>query len=76
MHEGQQQFLEFFLDAVEDGKQDRAKQLLFGAFGQMQAGTLDHKAFDNLKTQLLAIVKPDKQVEVQAAMAKFASTLK
>jgi hypothetical protein len=76
MHEGQQQFLQFFLDAVEDGQQEQAKQLLFGAFGQMQAGTFDYAAFDRLKDQLLAIVKPDKQAQVQAAMAKFASTLK
>ena len=75
MHAGQQQFLQFFLDAVQDGQQDQAKQLLFGAFGQMQAGTFDHAAFDQLKDQLLAIVKPDKQAQVQAAMAKFASTL-
>lgn len=76
MHEGQEQFLQFFLDAVQEGQQDQAKHLLFGAFGQMQSGTFDHAAFDELKDQLLAIVKPDKQAQVQVAMAKFVSTLK
>ncbi len=74
MNEGQNKFLSFITDRVQEGKLDEAKKLLGDAFQQQQAGQFDASKLASMTPQLLSLIKPESLDEVKEVCANFAQS--
>lgn len=75
MHQGQEKFLGFILERVQEGKVDEAKSLLTESFKKQSEGTFSHEYIIEFIPKMIALLKPEKVEEVKAIMQQFAQNL-
>lgn len=72
MDKGQEQFLEYILERVQEDKVEEAKELFLGTFKKLTEGTLTQEEIMMLIPIAMGLLKPDKVEEVLAIMNEFA----
>lgn len=72
MDQGQEQFLGYILERVKDDKVDEAKVLLAENFKKLAEGNFTQDDIAQVIPKMIALLKPDKIVEVQTVMMQFA----
>ncbi|MDB1922118.1 hypothetical protein PMY56_10245 [Clostridium tertium] len=75
MNQGQEKFLGFILERVQEGKVDEAKSLLAESFKKQSEGTFSHEYIIEFIPKMIALLKPEKVEEVKAIMQQFAQNL-
>lgn len=76
MNQGQEQFLGFILERVQEDKIEEAKALLAESFKKQSEGTFTHEYISEFIPKMIALLKPEKVEEVQAIMVQFSKNLK
>lgn len=76
MDQGQEQLIGFILERVKDDKVDEAKVLLSENFKKLAEGNFTQDDIAQVIPKMIALLKPDKIVEVQTAvMMQFAEVM-
>ena len=65
MHQGQENFLGFILERVQEGKVDEAKSLLAESFKKQSEGTFSHEYIIEFIPKMIALLKPEKVEEAK-----------
>ena len=73
MNPGQEKFLNFILERVQEDKVGEAKVLLQDNFEKQAAGTFSAADIAAFAPKILSLLKADKIEEVKAIMTQFAS---
>lgn len=76
MDHGQEQFYNFILERVQEGKQDDAKALLSESFAKQADGSFNAEYMENFIPRMMAILKPECMEEVQNIMQGFSQNMK
>jgi hypothetical protein len=71
MNQGQQQFLSYILERVQEDKVEEAKLLLADNFKKQSEGNFTYDDITQFVPKMVALLKPDKVEEVQAVMKQF-----
>ncbi|BAQ36380.1 hypothetical protein CBB2_3377 [Clostridium botulinum] len=72
MSQGQEKFLGFILERVEEDKVEEAKALLADNFKKQAEGNFTHDNITQFIPKMAMLLKPDKIEEVQTVMKQFA----
>ncbi|APH18715.1 hypothetical protein JQ038_17070 [Clostridium botulinum] len=72
MNQGQEKFLGFILERVEEDKVEEAKALLADNFKKQVEGNFTHDDITEFIPKMAMLLKPDKIEEVQTVMKQFA----
>ncbi|PIH04126.1 hypothetical protein [Clostridium combesii] len=72
MNQGQEKFLGFILERVEEDKVEEAKALLADNFRKQIEGNFTHDDITQFIPKMAMLLKPDKIEEVQTVMKQFA----
>ncbi|NFS06539.1 hypothetical protein FDE99_01940 [Clostridium botulinum] len=72
MKQGQEKFLGFILERVEEDKVEEAKALLADNFKKQVEGNFTHDDITEFIPKMAMLLKPDKIEEVQTVMKQFA----
>lgn len=72
MNQGQEKFLDFILERVEEDKVEEAKALLADNFKKQAEGKFTHDDIAQFIPKMAMLLKPDKIEEVQIVMKQFA----
>ena len=75
MNQGQEKFLGFILERVQEDKVDEAKALLAESFNKQAEGTFSHEYIMEFIPKMIALLKADKVEEVKAIMEQFAKNI-
>jgi len=76
MDQGQEQLIGFILERVKDDKVDEAKVLLSENFKKLAEGNFTQDDIAQVIPKMIALLRPDKIVEVQTAvMMQFAEVM-
>lgn len=75
MNQGQEKFLGFILERVQEDKVDEAKALLDESFKKQSDGTFSHEYIMEFIPKMIALLKADKVEEVKAIMEQFAKNI-
>ncbi len=73
MNPGQEHFLSFIIDRVQDGKQEDAKALLNESFAKQAEGSFDAAYLQDFAPRMMALLRPECVGEVQTVMDSFGS---
>lgn len=73
MNPGQEQFLNFILERIQDGKQEEARTLLVESFDKKASGAFNGEYMKGFGMRMLAMLKPEHVQEVQAIMTQYGS---
>lgn len=76
MNQGQEKFLNFILERVQDGKQDEAKALLAESFSKQADGTFNAEYMESFIPKMIAILKPESIEEIKGIMTQFGGNLR
>ena len=76
MDHGQEQFYNFILERVQEGKQDDAKALLSESFAKQADCSFNAEQMENFIPRMMAILKPECMEEVQNIMQGFSQNMK
>lgn len=75
MNQGQEKFLGFILERVQEDKVDEAKALLAESFKKQSEGTFSHEYIMEFIPKMIALLKADKVEEVKSIMEQFAKNI-
>jgi hypothetical protein len=75
MDQGQELFLSYILERVQEDKVEEAKQLLALGFQKLAEGNFTQEDIVELIPKMISILKPDKIEEVQEVVKQFAGNL-
>lgn len=75
MNPGQKMFYEFFMERVQEGKEEEAKALLLKNFELQEKGGFTKEYLTTIMPQYFELVKPEAVGELKDAMAHFGSRL-
>ena len=70
--QGQEMFLNFILQRVQEGKEDEAKEILLVNFKKQDEGTFSQEDIQEYIPKMISLLKPDKLEEVYAVVKQFA----
>ncbi|ATP40147.1 hypothetical protein CSE16_08845 [Solibacillus sp. R5-41] len=73
--QGQEMFLNFILQRVQEGKEDEAKEILAENFKKQDEGTFTKADIEQFIPKMINILKPEKIEEVQAVAKQFSKTV-
>lgn len=76
MNAGQEKFLNFIMERVQEAHKTAAKELLLDNFQSQAAGTYTREQMAKTQETLTLFLKPEAVGEVTAVMANFASQMK
>lgn len=76
MDNKQEQFFNFILKRVQDGKEDEAKKLVQANFEKQSAGTFTHADIGEFIPKITMLIKPNHVDEVKNVLHEFAATFK
>ena len=76
MNEGQQKFLSFILERVQEDKIEEAMGLLVENFKKQTEGTFTKEDIKEFVPKIMFLLKQDKIEEVQAVMKQFAANFR
>ncbi|WP_160720510.1 hypothetical protein [Bacillus sp. USDA818B3_A] len=69
--QGQEMFLNFILQRVQEGKEDEAKSILTENFKKQTEGTFSQQDIQEFIPKMISLLKPEKLDEVQAVVKQF-----
>ncbi|PFJ16897.1 hypothetical protein COD67_05225 [Bacillus cereus] len=69
--QGQEMFLNFILQRVQEGKEDEAKEILTENFKKQDEGSFSQKDIQEFIPKMISLLKPEKLEEVQAVVKQF-----
>lgn len=69
--QGQEKFLNYILQRVQEGKEDEAKEILLENFKKQDEGTFSQEDIGEFIPKMISLLKPDKIEEVQSVVKKF-----
>lgn len=72
MNQGQEKFLNFILERVQDDKVEEAKVLLVDNFRKQAEGTFAKEDISQFAFKIVSLLKPENVEEVQSVMKQFA----
>ena len=72
MDPGQEMFLNFILERVQEGKEEEAKELLSYYFKKLTEGNFTQDDIKEALPKFLNLLKPEKIQEVQEILQQFA----
>lgn len=75
MNQGQEKFLGFILDRVQENKVDEAKALLAESFNKQSEGSFSHEYIMQFIPKMISLLKPEKIEEVKSIMEQFAKNI-
>ncbi|MEG0133354.1 MAG: hypothetical protein RR891_08010 [Clostridium sp.] len=68
MNQGQERFLNFIMQNVEEKDQDNAKKLLAESFSKQDSGTFNQEYMMTFIPRMLALIKPENIEQVKNIM--------
>ncbi|MEN0587304.1 hypothetical protein [Kurthia gibsonii] len=71
--QGQEKFLQFILERVQEGKEEEARAILLENFKKQDEGTFSQQDIQEFVPKMLLLLKPEKLQEVQLIVQQFAS---
>lgn len=71
--QGQEKFLNFILQRVQEGKEAEAREILVENFKKQAEGTFTKEDVEQFIPKMMTILKPEKIEEVQAVAKQFAN---
>ena len=74
MNNKQEQFLNYILKRVQDGKVDEAQALINENFKKQEAGTFNHADIGEFIPKITMLIKPNHVDEVHNVIQEFAAT--
>ena len=74
MNNKQEQFLNYILKRVQDGKVDEAQALINENFKKQEAGTFTHADIGEFIPKITMLIKPNHVDEVHNVIQEFAAT--
>lgn len=75
MNQGQEQFLSFILERVQEDKIEEAKALLSENFRKQAEGTFTKEDVSQFAQKIILLLKPENIDEVQSIMKEFAQNM-
>jgi uncharacterized protein HemY len=72
--QGQEMFLNFILQRVQEGKEDEAKEILLENLKKQDEGTFSQEDIKEFIPKMISLLKPDKLEEVQAVVKQFSGS--
>lgn len=69
--QGQEMFLNFILQRVQEGKENEAKEILVQNFKKQDEGTFSQDDIQEFIPKMIALLKPEKLDEVKAVVKQF-----
>lgn len=69
--QGQEMFLNFILQRVQEGKEDEAREILAENFKKQDEGTFTKEDIEQFIPKMMNIIKPEKIKEIQAVAKQF-----
>ncbi|MGG1677985.1 hypothetical protein ACIFOT_19830 [Neobacillus sp. NRS-1170] len=69
--QGQEMFLNFILQRVQEGKEEEAKEILTENFRKQNEGTFSQDDIQQFIPKMISLLKPEKLDEVQAVVKQF-----
>lgn len=69
--QGQEMFLNFILQRVQEGKENEAKEILTENFRKQNEGTFSQEDIQEFIPKMISLLKPEKLEEVQAVVKQF-----
>ncbi|PGS53922.1 hypothetical protein [Bacillus sp. AFS041924] len=70
--QGQEMFLNFILERVQEGKEDEAREILLENFRKQDEGTFSLEEVQQFVPKMITLLKPEKLEEVKAVVMQFA----
>lgn len=74
--QGQEKFLNYILERVQEGREEEAKKLLMENFRKQEEGTFSLNEIQEFIPKMIHLLKPDKLEEVQAVVRNFSGNFK
>ena len=68
MNQGQEKFLNFIMQNVEEENQDKAKELLMESYNKQDDGTFNQEYIMTFIPRMLALIKPENIEQVKSIM--------
>ena len=72
--QGQEMFLNFILQRVQEGKENEAKEILIENFKKQQEGTFTQDDIQQFIPKMISLIKPDKLEEIKAVVKQFSGS--
>ncbi|MCM3316953.1 hypothetical protein M3603_09770 [Rummeliibacillus stabekisii] len=72
--QGQEMFLCFILQRVQEGKEEEAREILLENFKKQDEGTFSQEDIQEFIPKMIALLKPEKLEEVKAAVKQFSGS--
>ena len=74
MHkQGQEKFLSFILERVQEGKEDVAREILLENFRKQNEGSFSQEDIQAFIPKIINLLKPEKLEEVKAVVKQFSA---
>ena len=70
--QGQEMFLNFILQRVQEGKEEEAKAILIENFKKQNEGTFSQDDIQEFLPKMISLLKPEKLEEIKAVVMQFA----
>jgi hypothetical protein len=69
--QGQEMFLSFILQRVQEGKEEEAREILLTNFKKQDEGTFSQADIQEFVPKMISLIKPEKMEEIQAVVKQF-----
>jgi len=69
--QGQEMFLSFILQRVQEGKEEEAREILLTNFKKQEEGTFSQEDIQEFVPKMISLIKPEKMEEIQAVVKQF-----
>jgi len=69
--QGQEMFLNFILQRVQEGKEEEAREILLSNFKKQDEGTFSQEDIQEFVPKMVSLIKPEKLEEIQAIVKQF-----
>ncbi|MBY0099391.1 hypothetical protein [Mesobacillus maritimus] len=69
--QGQEKFLSFILQRVQEGKEEEAREILVENFKKQNEGTFSQEDIQAFIPKMISLIKPEKLPEIQAVVKNF-----
>ncbi|MFS0658907.1 hypothetical protein AB1L07_08730 [Niallia alba] len=72
--QGQEKFLSFIIQRVQEGKEEEAKEILMENFRKQNEGTFSQSDIEQFLPKMISLIKPEKLEEIQAVVRQFSGS--
>ncbi|CEG26297.1 hypothetical protein [Bacillus sp. B-jedd] len=69
--QGQEMFLNFILQRVQEGKEEEARAILLENFRKQDEGTFSQEDILEFVPKMISLIKPERLGEIQAVVKQF-----